>query len=290
VRAPLLALLLLGACVAPPAAAPPASPPPPAAPAPPPVASIPIEGGAVQGGLVFGAAPEGVAALTLDGQAVPIATDRRFLLAFDRDAPARMTLRARFTDGHTLDQPLTVAPGNWRIERVDASPTAGLSSEAFKARRAGELARIAAARATGSASEGWRQRFIWPVTARLSGHFGAQRLYRGAPGSYHSGTDLAAPAGTLYVAPADGVVVLAAEAPFTLEGRLLIVDHGMGLSSAFLHSSALLVREGDRVRQGQPIGRVGQTGRATGPHLHWGLKWQDARIDPERVVEAAPRP
>ena len=75
-------------------------------------------------------------------------------------------------------------------------------------------------------------------------------------------------------------MVLAAESPFTLEGNLLIIDHGMGLSSAFLHSSDLLVRVGDRVRQGQEIGKIGATGRATGPHLHWGLVWRGARLDP----------
>jgi murein DD-endopeptidase MepM/ murein hydrolase activator NlpD len=84
----------------------------------------------------------------------------------------------------------------------------------------------------------------------------------------------------VFNAPADGVVILAAESPFTLEGRLLMIDHGMGLNSAFLHCSELLVREGERVTQGQPIGRIGMTGRASGPHLHWSIKWRDARLDP----------
>src|SRR5690606_38828056 len=114
------------------------------------------------------------------------------------------------------------------------------------------LARIAAARTVETGSEGWRQGFVWPVTGRISGRFGAQRIYRGQPGSYHSGLDIAGGAGTTYTAPADGVVVLAAAEPFTLEGHLLIIDHGMGLNSAFLHSSELLVREGEAVRQGQP--------------------------------------
>ena len=83
-----------------------------------------------------------------------------------------------------------------------------------------------------------------------------------------------------YVAPADGVVVLAAQSPFTLEGNLLIIDHGMGLNSAFLHSSRLAVKEGDVVKQGQLLGYVGATGRATGPHLHWSIKWRDSRLDP----------
>ena len=119
-----------------------------------------------------------------------------------------------------------------------------------------------------------------PLKRKISGRFGSQRVYRGEPGSYHSGIDIAGGSGTAYVAPADGVVVLAAEAPFTLEGNLLIVDHGMGLNSAFLHSSELLVRQGETVRQGQVLGRIGMTGRATGPHLHWSLVWRGLRLDP----------
>ena len=90
----------------------------------------------------------------------------------------------------------------------------------------------------------------------------------------------AQPTGTPYKAPADGVVTLGAQDPFTLEGKLLMIDHGMGLNSAFLHSATIVVREGQRVRQGQYLGTIGATGRATGPHLHWSLKWRDSRLDP----------
>ena len=86
--------------------------------------------------------------------------------------------------------------------------------------------------------------------------------------------------GTPFVAPADGVVALAAETEFSLEGYLLMIDHGNGLNSAFLHCSKIAVNEGDVVRQGQYIGNIGASGRATGPHLHWSLKWRDARLDP----------
>jgi murein DD-endopeptidase MepM/ murein hydrolase activator NlpD len=145
-----------------------------------------------------------------------------------------------------------------------------------------ELDRIAAARAVNADADGWRQTFIWPVNGRISGRFGSQRIYRGGEaGSYHSGLDIATgESGTVYVAPADGVVTLAAESPFSLEGNLLIIDHGQGLNSAFLHNSALLVHQGERVKQGQPIGRIGMTGRATGPHLHWSLMWRGSRLDP----------
>ena len=82
------------------------------------------------------------------------------------------------------------------------------------------------------------------------------------------------------MAPADGVVTLAASSPFSLEGKLLMIDHGMGLNSAFLHCSSHAVQEGDVVRQGQYIANIGKTGRATGPHLHWSIKWRDFRLDP----------
>jgi murein DD-endopeptidase MepM/ murein hydrolase activator NlpD len=84
------------------------------------------------------------------------------------------------------------------------------------------------------------------------------------------------------------VVVLAADAPFSLEGNLLMIDHGMGLNSSFLHLSRIDVRVGDRVRQGQMVGAIGMTGRATGPHLHWSVKWQDARIDPSLLTGPMP--
>ena len=86
------------------------------------------------------------------------------------------------------------------------------------------------------------------------------------------------------MAPADGVVILSAARPFTLEGNLVMIDHGLGLNSAFLHLSRIDVKLGEMVRQGQRIGAVGKTGRATGPHLHWGLKWNDERIDPAMLA------
>ncbi|MBD3747026.1 MAG: M23 family metallopeptidase [Sphingopyxis terrae] len=244
-------------------------------------ADFSFRGSMIQGGTLIGRVPGGTRALTLDGAPVPIAADGAFLIAFDRDAPASQQLVATLSDGRTVTRTLSIAAGNWRIEHINAPYRGSASSDAeFVRRRPAELAQIAAARAKQVESDGWRQQFRWPATGRLSGFFGSQRVYQGKPGSYHSGTDIAVPAGTPFYAPADGVVVLAADAPFTLEGNLLIVDHGMGLTSAFLHCQRLDVKVGDRVTQGQQLGTVGATGRATGPHMHWGLKWRDARLDP----------
>ncbi|WCT77350.1 M23 family metallopeptidase [Novosphingobium humi] len=242
-------------------------------------------GETTQGGWAQGQAPKGWQ-VALDGAPLPTDLFGRFLIAFDRDAGPVAKLTA-FAPGGT--QPhgvqavlgLDIAPRAWRIEQINAPFRPPAIPEGEYARiRAEEVARIDAARRTDSPSEGWRQQFIWPVKGRISGLFGSQRVYRGTPGAYHTGSDVAMPAGTPYLAPADGVVVLAADKPFTLEGNLLMIDHGMGLVSAFLHSSELLVREGERVSQTQPIGKVGMTGRATGPHLHWGMRWREARLDP----------
>jgi hypothetical protein len=276
--------LFLGSCAPPVALAPVKAPPQPAAIAPAPVlserADFTLIGEPRQGGILRGVAPTGTVGLNLDGQAIGIDTDGQFLVAFDRDAPASARLEARLADGSLVARHLSVMPGQWPLEHVNASPTGSVTSAEFRTRRESELAVIAAARETNVEASGWRQKFLWPARGRISGQFGAQRIYRGQPGSYHSGVDVAIGTGTPFYAPADGVVVLAASEPFTLEGLLLIVDHGMGLSSAFLHCSRLDVRAGDRVRQGQQLGAAGGTGRASGPHLHWGMKWNAARIDP----------
>lgn len=241
-----------------------------------------------QGGLSLGWAPAGARAITLDGQAVEIAPDGRFLVAFGRDYGETAVLTATLADGRAVSERLAVRRRVWEIENLPTVPPLPEPDAEFKARRPAELARIDAARSLTIASDGWRQAFIWPARGRISGHFGSQRIYAGQPGTPHSGVDVAGPVGAPVVAPADGVVTLAAAAPFTLEGHLLLIGHGMGLDSAFLHLSKIYVKEGETVRQGQVIGAIGMTGRASGPHLHWGMKWKDQRIDPQPLAGPVP--
>lgn len=243
-----------------------------------------ITGEVLQGGLVRGRAPEGTTRLMLDGKPVRLAADGGFILGLDRDQSASALLVAELADGRSVRKELRVAPRAWRVQHVNIARRPGGASDEFLRRRERELARINAARAVASDSGGWRQRFIWPSTGRISGVFGSQRIYRGEPGAYHSGVDVAPGAGAPVVAPADGVVVLAGPPAFSLEGNLVIIDHGMGLNSAFLHLATNAVRQGQAVRQGRLIGAVGATGRATGPHLHWSLKWNDARLDPQLLA------
>ena len=258
-----------------------AAPAPAPAPEPKGPATFVFTGETTQGGWIRGQVPAGTVSAALDGQPLALGSDGFFFAAFDRDAGPSARLVARLRDGRSIETPVTVSPRAWNIERVNVARSGGGPSESFMQRRRPELARINAARSINADSTGWSQSFIWPVTGRISGRFGSQRIYQGVPGSYHSGIDIATgESGTPIVAPADGLVILAADTPFSLEGHLLMIDHGQGLNSAFLHLSKIAVKEGATVRQGQYIGNIGATGRATGPHLHWGLKWRDARLDP----------
>jgi murein DD-endopeptidase MepM/ murein hydrolase activator NlpD len=245
-------------------------------------AAFALKGQLTQGGWARGVAPRDARSLSFNGRRVPLTPDGGFFIAFDRDSGSKGELRAELEGGGTAEGRIAIAPRAWQIEHIPLGPRKGTPpNEEYARRRAGELALINAARRQDHDVAGWQQKFIWPVFGRISGRFGSQRIYNGTPGSYHSGIDVATGAsGTPFVAPADGVVTLAATGSFSLEGRLLMIDHGMGLNSAFLHASKLVVKQGDVVRQGQYIGNVGMTGRATGPHLHWSLKWHEARLDP----------
>ncbi len=278
---------LPGSCIAAPAPAPPAPKVVAASvrPAPPvEIGAFRLDRAPQQGGLARGLAPKGTARLVKDGAEVALAPDGRFVIAFGRDHAPVAVLAAYQAGGKALTERLTVATRAWKIESLPTLRRYSQPDAEFQARRPGEFAQMNAARRIAVEADGWRQRFAWPAKGRISGVFGSQRIYRGEPGAPHNGVDIAGPTGAPVTAPADGVVILAAARPFTLEGNLLLINHGMGVESAFLHLSRIDVKVGDRVRQGQPVGTIGATGRATGPHLHWGMRWTSERIDPQALL------
>jgi murein DD-endopeptidase MepM/ murein hydrolase activator NlpD len=242
-----------------------------------------LDRAAEQGNVVIITAPPGAVALMLDEQNVPLDKDGKALIAFGREAPPEASIAALMPDGSQRRETIGVSQRRYDIQRVDGLPprTVQLSPE-DQLRRKGEVERIGAARRQVAAISGWRGTFIWPATGRISGVYGSQRIRNGVPGSPHNGVDVAAPTGAAVVAPADGLVRLAAP-DMLLEGGLIILDHGGGLFSDFLHLSRIDVTEGQVVKAGDRLGAVGGTGRATGPHLHWGMKWRDARLDPVKV-------
>lgn len=180
---------------------------------------------------------------------------------------------------------IAVTPRDWPIEHINGVPPATVNPpKAIAERIQREQARVVAVRSRDDERSGFAQAFIWPIKGRISGRFGNQRVYNGTPKSPHSGMDIAVPTGTPVKAPADGVITFA-DPGLYLTGGTVVLDHGHGISSNFLHLSRIDVKVGDSVKQGDVIAAVGATGRVTGPHLHWGMNWFDTRIDPLLVLE-----
>lgn len=255
-------------------------------PAAPPARATFLPASVPQGSLVLGLAEAG-ATVEYAGRTLRVSADGRFVFGVGRDATGPLSVRITRADGTVLTQAVAVVPRNWPVERIDGVPPATVNPPpALAARIKQEQARVTQARLRNDARSDFTQPFIWPLDGRVSGRFGNQRVYNGEPGAAHSGMDIAAPNGAAIKAPAAGVVTFA-DTGLYLTGGTVVLDHGHGISSNFLHLSRLDVAPGDRVEQGQLIGAVGATGRATGPHLHWGMNWFDVRIDPLLVLEAS---
>jgi murein DD-endopeptidase MepM/ murein hydrolase activator NlpD len=239
---------------------------------------------ASQGALVIGKVPAGSTVLFGERTLRPTPYGT-VVFGIGRDATGPLRVDVRRSDGSRETATIAVAPRDWPIERIDGVPPDTVNPPPeIAARIESEQALVSAARVRDDDRADFAQPFIWPVQGRVSGRFGNQRIYNGTPKPPHSGMDIAAAQGTPVLAPAAGVITFA-NPDLYLTGGTVLLDHGHGVSSNFLHLSRIDVKVGDRVAQGQVIGAVGATGRATGPHLHWGMNWFDVRIDPLLVLE-----
>jgi murein DD-endopeptidase MepM/ murein hydrolase activator NlpD len=242
-----------------------------------------LEGEFVQGGLVRGTTRSG-ARVEKDGEPVPVSEEGVFLLGFDRDAPAVSRLSVSFPGGGTIERRLSVQGRDYRIQRIDGLPAKKVTPDpAVLGRIREEAARVRKARERIDPRTDFLDGFVWPASGRISGVYGSQRVLNGQPRRPHYGVDVAAPTGTPVHAPAGGIVTLA-EPDLYYSGGTVILDHGHGLSSSFLHLSRVQVKEGQVLSRGDRIGEIGATGRATGPHLDWRMNLRRAYIDPELLV------
>ena len=237
-----------------------------------------------QGALIIGDT-DPAAIVEYAGRSLRISPSGRFVFGVGRDATGPLIVKITRPGIGAVEHRIAVAPRDWPIETIDGVPPATVNPPpAIAARIEREQAQVVAQRKRDDAREDFAQRFLWPVEGRISGRFGNQRVYNGTPKAPHSGMDIAAAQGTPVKAPAAGIVTFAAPDLY-LTGGTVLIDHGAGISSNFLHLSRIDVKVGDRVEQGQVFAAVGATGRATGPHLHWGMNWFDVRIDPLLVLE-----
>lgn len=245
-----------------------------------------LRGGAVEGGLMIArTAPDN--RVTLDDAAIPVAPDGLFIVGFHRDSDLPVTIGITKTDGTSQLTVLTPQQRSYQIQRIDGLQKNMVTPpENVIARIKSDQAAVAAARQTPAAAGDFWRGIDWPVTGRISGVFGSQRILNGQPRQPHYGIDIAVPKGTPVRAPASGLVTLVKDLYFS--GWTVIINHGLGLNSTFLHLDSTVISVGDTVQRGSIIGTVGSTGRSTGPHLDWRLDWQGRRIDAS--LAAGPMP
>jgi murein DD-endopeptidase MepM/ murein hydrolase activator NlpD len=229
--------------------------------------------------MVRGALPEG-STLSLNGKPVKVSPQGDFVVGFGRDETGEALLTWTNSAGEKFEQRYPIKPREYAIQYIEGVEQKYVTPpEEVLERIRKDNQMIGASRKVNSENLGFLNQFIWPAEGRVSGVYGSQRFYNGVPKRPHFGLDIAAPTGTLVVAPADGVVTLW-HSDMYYSGGTLIIDHGYGISSTFIHLSDSLVKEGDVVKQGDPIAKIGATGRVTGPHLDWRINWFKVSLDP----------
>ena len=240
-----------------------------------------------QGGIVVGTAPAG-SSVTFAGHTIPTSAGGRFVLGLDRDAPPKAELTVSAPDGTIETRTLAIAPRAWKIERVEGVPQRLVTPDPETAAKIAEENKLmAAARAKLELVPFYETGFIRPAEGRVSGVFGSQRILNGMPRAPHVGLDIAGPIGTPVHASADGIVALQ-KPGMIMTGHTVVLNHGFGLETVYIHMSAIHVKDGQQVKQGDVIGEIGMTGRANGPHLHFGVTWFDTRFDPETLLAVLP--
>lgn len=250
--------------------------------------SVEIDGQLVQGGMAIGKTMPGTK-IMFAGRDVRVSADGIFVIGFHRDDVGVMELTSIYADGTTEMYPLEITKRNFDIQRIYGLPPSQVNpqSEATLKRIANDSAMVKSARKIDTNMAFFMEDFIWPAKGRISGVYGSQRVLNGTPKWPHYGVDVAAPVGTLVVAPATGTIVVV-HPDMYYSGGTIVLDHGHGIMSAFLHMQTVEVKVGQVIAQGEKLGTIGATGRATGPHLDWRMNWFDKRIDPQLLVNGLP--
>ena len=245
-----------------------------------------LRGAAIEGGLIIARTAAGTI-VTVDDEIIPSTPDGLFVVGFHRNSDQPVAITITQPDGTSQLTVLAPEQRNYDIQRIDGLQQNMVTPpDSVIARIKSDQAAVAAARQQTAATGDFWQGIDWPVTGHISGVFGSQRILNGNPRQPHYGIDIAAPQGTPVQAPASGLVTLVKDLYFS--GWTVIINHGLGLNSSFLHLDRVVINIGDSVSRGDMIGTVGSTGRSTGPHLDWRLDWQGRRIDASLVAGPMP--
>ncbi len=240
-----------------------------------------LTGNVIQGGLLAAKFDAKVARIEFPGHRATVSDAGDLPIAFSRNALKTEKMIVHFQDGSVLEHVFTVEQRTYASETINGLPEdeVKLDPKAAKANNSAE-ARIEAVRMKASEKTCWKDGFHWPAFGKITSHYGLTRILNGTDGGIHWGVDIAVPTGTAIKAPACGTIVFA-ETGDPLSGTTLVLDHGHGVTSTFLHLSGFSKKVGDEVKQGDQIARSGDTGRATGAHLDWRMNYFEIRVDPE---------
>jgi murein DD-endopeptidase MepM/ murein hydrolase activator NlpD len=246
-----------------------------------------LTGEVKQGGLMVGKTL-GQNTVTLNGKAITVSNNGDFTFGFSRDDKQRYQLVITSVDGDRVEKTLTPEKRSYNIQRIEGIKKSIMQPNPKSVARAQQDSKqVKAARKVASSLNYFAQGFIAPIKGTITGVYGSQRVYNGVPKNPHFGLDYAGKTGDPVKAPASGTVLLWVPDMF-YSGGTMIIDHGQGVSSTFLHLSNSYVKQGDKVKQGQVVAAVGKSGRATGPHLDWRINWFNVKIDPALVLKIEP--
>ncbi|VUD51858.1 Murein DD-endopeptidase MepM [Thalassocella blandensis] len=246
-----------------------------------------IQGQWTQGALLVGKTHPSTRVL-LGDRKIHVDSRGQFVFGLGRDADPKQTLKLIYPDGQSSSFEYQVTQRKYDIQYVEGvaqkyvAPPKEVSERITR-----DNVQIKKARATNRDEDQYSAGFTWPLLGKITGVYGSQRVFNGVPKRPHFGLDIAGPVGEPVYAPAPGIVSLAHDDMY-YSGGTLIMDHGQGVSSTFIHLSKVTVKEGDKIERGQKIGEVGATGRATGPHLDWRINWFEQRLDPYLLLPPMP--
>ena len=239
-----------------------------------------IKGCFCEGGVIIGKANNSDSVL-IDGQVQKISKDGFYIFAFGRDYPKTVLIKI-----NNKTKTFEIRQKKYKIERINNLPSNKVQpSEKEIKRIIKEQKSIQTAKKMGFDNKISNGNFVLPFDGRISGVFGSQRILNKIPKRPHYGLDIAAPIGTEIFAPNNGIVKLVG-ADLFYTGNTLILDHGLGMISIYAHMNEISVKKGQKIALGQLLGSVGKTGRATGPHLHWGVYLLNKPIDPMSLVKS----
>lgn len=247
---------------------------------------ISLRGNAVQGGLAICELDSSVEKLFLDHKPVPI-SNTSAIIGFDRDEKLKHKLTIVLKNGEMYTSVFYIKKKDYSIQRIDNIEEQYVEQphdQQLIERISSEASKLLKSKNKIYKNKNlYIEDFHFPLDSReITGYFGTQRILNGIHKKPHNGLDIAAPSGTEIIAMTTGVVKLTGD--YFYNGRFVLLDHGSGLSSIYIHLSSISVEVGDYILAGGKIGEVGSTGRSSGNHLHWGVGWRQKRIDPEQIT------